>query len=556
VRTLLLVLFALVACARTAPLVTEGPSAPSDPAAPPSPPTSVSTPALPSPIIDDSQTLPPAFPEQKEIQPASELLKGPEYENAVKFDKWVNGLLSPEDQKDLEITCKKNPKSNLFCPSIKQFKKMSVWIQFKRRVPPSPEPKVTTPVPILLKDGKVVGFKKLRKESIPSWVKGLLAVPNEQIPQLAEFALKEKYCPNPLSVSLAATLEEGFPDNADTSLIVKLYEKGARCFRPKSADRDNFLTRAGLLSFWKKDDANAERLLSKVIPKDAFAGRALYWLYRAKLELGKTDEANAVLSKLVVRHPFSFHAVLAQTTTNLDPAARFTKTNTNELHRSKRSKKANVFVQQIESLRQFGFDSTASLLVDWTLEHFHKLETEFRLYLAELGDAHTKVATMINVLIYKPALISQETLSLAYPKVFFPFCEKHKLDLNPFLLLAVARKESQFEPRAISPANAQGLLQINPDTGAKLTGGKTPDLIDPETNIMLGAQYLSDLLKRQKGQLPMVLASYNAGEDPVANWKRRFGAVEPVLFIDLIPYRETREYVGYVLTNYFWYRRL
>ncbi len=62
-------------------------------------------------------------------------------------------------------------------------------------------------------------------------------------------------------------------------------------------------------------------------------------------------------------------------------------------------------------------------------------------------------------------------------------------------------------------------------------------------------------MDRYKGNAALTVAAYNAGEDPVDRWLARYPTDDPILFIDLIPYRETRDYVGYVLTNYHWYYR-
>ena len=99
-------------------------------------------------------------------------------------------------------------------------------------------------------------------------------------------------------------------------------------------------------------------------------------------------------------------------------------------------------------------------------------------------------------------------------------------------------------------------MQIHPDTSAKLTNSTSVDLLDPEQNVNLGSRYLSALLGRMENQIHMALAAYNAGEDKLKDWTRRYPTSDPVLFIDLISYRETRNYVASVLRNYYWYRRL
>jgi soluble lytic murein transglycosylase len=82
-------------------------------------------------------------------------------------------------------------------------------------------------------------------------------------------------------------------------------------------------------------------------------------------------------------------------------------------------------------------------------------------------------------------------------------------------------------------------------------------LFDPAQNMRIGARYLQLLMSEFEGNPALAAAAYNAGEEAVRRWRHRLGTVtDPVLFLDLTPYRETRDYVAQVLGNYYWYRRL
>lgn len=123
---------------------------------------------------------------------------------------------------------------------------------------------------------------------------------------------------------------------------------------------------------------------------------------------------------------------------------------------------------------------------------------------------------------------------------------KHGID--PALVKAVIAAESGFNPQAVSPKGAIGLMQVIPDTGARY--GVTGDarrtaaqkLSDPKTNITTGVRYLSDLLRRFSGNLELVLAAYNAGEGAV----QKHGN-------DIPPYAETQNYVKTVMQFYRYY---
>jgi soluble lytic murein transglycosylase len=125
--------------------------------------------------------------------------------------------------------------------------------------------------------------------------------------------------------------------------------------------------------------------------------------------------------------------------------------------------------------------------------------------------------------------------------------------LDPAWIAAEMRAESVFDPRARSSADARGLMQIQPATGAGVAarlgvpwrGGDS--LYDPATSVQLGAAYLRQLLDRYDGLPYLAIAAYNAGPAPVNRWRAARGALEPDYFIESIPWKETRDYVARVL---------
>ncbi|MGC8852745.1 MAG: lytic transglycosylase domain-containing protein, partial [Hydrogenobacter sp.] len=109
---------------------------------------------------------------------------------------------------------------------------------------------------------------------------------------------------------------------------------------------------------------------------------------------------------------------------------------------------------------------------------------------------------------------------------------------------------------AVSVSGAKGLMQIIDSTAKwlyKHTGIEPKSIFDPETNIMLGTAYLRHLYDTWNGDLVKVLASYNAGPHRVKSWT---DYSDPYLFIENIPFKETREYVTRVLYNYYVYAEL
>ncbi|MEX0760402.1 MAG: lytic transglycosylase domain-containing protein, partial [Tistlia sp.] len=139
-------------------------------------------------------------------------------------------------------------------------------------------------------------------------------------------------------------------------------------------------------------------------------------------------------------------------------------------------------------------------------------------------------------------------------------------DLEGALLAGLMRQESEFNTRAVSPAGARGLMQLMPGTAREVAGklglGYSLDLLtaDPDYNIRLGRSYMSRMLSRSGGYVPMAVASYNAGPGNVDKWLRlngdpRDGSIDPIDWIESIPFSETRNYVQRVIEGAVVYAR-
>ena len=125
------------------------------------------------------------------------------------------------------------------------------------------------------------------------------------------------------------------------------------------------------------------------------------------------------------------------------------------------------------------------------------------------------------------------------------------------LLLAIARQESRFSPGVRSPVGAVGLLQLMPATAAEMAGAplSEADLREPGRNATLGARYLAWLLKNWQGNPWLTAASYNAGPGAAGSWLSEELAKDPELWVERIPYPETRLYAKKVLGNLWAYLR-
>ena len=148
-----------------------------------------------------------------------------------------------------------------------------------------------------------------------------------------------------------------------------------------------------------------------------------------------------------------------------------------------------------------------------------------------------------------------------YPIVELP----DGIESDRALLLELARQESEFNPNAISPAGARGLMQLMPRTARsvardlKIAYSKSKLTTDPSYNARLASAYLADLLESYDGTYVLALAAYNAGARNVARWLRdwgdpRRGEVDAIDWVELIPINETRNYVQRVIEAFHNYR--
>ena len=133
------------------------------------------------------------------------------------------------------------------------------------------------------------------------------------------------------------------------------------------------------------------------------------------------------------------------------------------------------------------------------------------------------------------------------------------------LALAVTRQESAFNSGAVSPSGALGLMQLMPGTARDVAGRVGVPFIqdkltrDPAYNVNLGSQYLAEMLQRFGGSYELALAAYNAGPGRVARWldtlgDPRAGKIDMVDWIEMIPFRETRNYVQRIMEGVAVYR--
>ncbi|CAN5614856.1 hypothetical protein BH10BDE1_BH10BDE1_08650 [soil metagenome] len=364
------------------------------------------------------------------------------------------------------------------------------------------------------------------------------------------------------ATAIAYKLEEYFPDPEAVKVSRKLYSYASGCGTDFAAAKAAY--RLALLDIWQNQCDRVPELMTKVEqnPDSAqFRSRAKYWRAYCSEILGQKESSREAREALLFDYPMTFHNLAANsnqghaidwiTREGVSPIA----------FRSLVRPEKNSLLIAIESMVKLKAVDIAAEIVDRQVSEIQQFEPEVRLYLAALMHKHNQALPKFRILSAlfqdSPGLVSGATMKLYFPLWFFDIIGPTSgASLDPLLVTALIRQESAFNTHARSRVGARGLMQLMPATAKMLAKVRTSKLFDPATNIALGTQYLRKRLAQYNGDVELTLAAYNAGFSRVDEWKRRYPTENRILFLDLIPFRETRDYVSSILRNYYWYTKL
>ncbi len=317
--------------------------------------------------------------------------------------------------------------------------------------------------------------------------------------------------------------------------------------------------RQGIAAYHGRDYTKAADMFGKMIAdrnhlspwKVSAAG---FWSWRANMELGQKEKAMASLL-IAAGEPRSFYGILAR-----KQLGRKLELDQTELSLSD---------EQAESLARYPAVIRATALVQANRSDL--AERELRQLYSSLGHDDRYALLCLSHQFSLPALqiaIAKrlESGSNQFDLAKYPIPEWEPIggfSVDPALIYALVRQESGFRNGAISPAGAMGLMQLMPTTASmmadKLGAYQINGASDAEKNITLGQSYVRHLLQNQlvENNMIFMLAAYNAGIGRLQEWKNSIDyRNDPLLFIERMPYAETRHYVMQVMTNYWLYNEI
>lgn len=386
---------------------------------------------------------------------------------------------------------------------------------------------------------------------------------NRSVQPAMDEALDEEDCPSTgLLTALGLRAERDFPDPKSKELAVRLFSRSIECGDDLSAMRAGY--RLGMIFSWEQNWSEANRILKAVSesPEAAdFRQRAIYWRYYALKQMKDDDQAAEMESRLLREYPLSLHALFtgdnpsqaeSRILNALDPVVSF---------RSSTVPDANTALIMAELMQERGEAQASIDILDRFSDELKQAENPVQLYattiLMRSGEVLRKFKWIASLFHDNPSLISPPTLAMLYPLRRFELIRTYEATVDPYLLISLIRQESAFNENARSGVGALGLMQVMPSTARRLDHHVSRrQLLDPGTNVRLGVKVFSTLLHLYDGDVELALAAYNAGKDRVDEWTARYPTDNRLLFLDLMPFQETREYVASIARNYYWYLRL
>jgi soluble lytic murein transglycosylase len=308
-------------------------------------------------------------------------------------------------------------------------------------------------------------------------------------------------------------------------------------------------------------------------------GRIAYFRARSLEEMRQPSDAKSAYTAVVRNHPMGFYTLLS-----LNRLAAMDKEGTRSLvaELKRPTEKTEGFIEMVPEVAENRHFVAGVLLLRLSLfklaaQEFGALRAEFPnrdevgWLVAKLFDrsgnyqrSHAVPGPRLDMHLAYPAGSNVERWKIAFPQPYLDEVTKRARErgLNPAIIYAIMREESGFNAGIESYANAYGLLQLMLPTAndmAKKTGRGTVaprDLFQPAVNIELGTMFMKVLSESYDGHAALIIGGYNGGRGNIDKWLKDRGRMPLDLWVEEIPFAQTREYVKRVTTSYWVYHWL
>ena len=311
------------------------------------------------------------------------------------------------------------------------------------------------------------------------------------------------------------------------------------------------------LEFLNKPNQAVKHFLNmkNIVKMPISISRANYWLGKAE-EHSLNNESSKSFYEAAANYNTTFYGLLAN---------------------AKLNKKVNFNLMDVELISETPdkeFLKKLSVLKLLSLANEKKYSIRFINGLFKTKMSKNEVVLILSTLkntkrtdLFIRACKKATQSDASFQKYLFPYPNNINNALNEPLITAIAKQESEFYANAISKSGALGIVQVMPST-AKITAkklgikyNKKKLLNDIDYNIHLGSKYLNSLIDYYDGSKVLAIASYNAGPTNVNKWIKLYGdprdiETNPINWIELIPFNETRNYVQRVIENYIVYQQV
>jgi soluble lytic murein transglycosylase len=392
------------------------------------------------------------------------------------------------------------------------------------------------------------------------------------------------------SASTSPWLEAALLSAANLHLVHHEYDQALDCYRelqqrfPNGSKASYAHWKTAWLTLRQARKEEAKKLLEEQIslyPGGNEANAALYWRARLAEEDNQPAMARAFYDKLSQRYRNYYYAELARERLQKipqvdDPPGEFplldripplehaekialTEAPSDNLHLQKAKLLGNGGLVDfaVSEMQAAAKEDPGS----WSLAETAELFTDTGHYDRAIETMKRSVPSYFAVDI---SMLPREYWEALFPRPYWPdlkkFSEKNGLD--PYLVASLIRQESEFNPGAVSRANAVGLMQLLPKTGKVVAREEhvkhynASQLYTPTMNLQLGTRYFRGMVDKFGGSFEHALAAYNAGSDRVEDWMGQGPYRDSPEFVESIPFTETREYVQAIMRNANVYRQL